>query len=73
MSKFKMLQTVRVVGLGSQKPWPNAALHLPKIGDMGAITGIYSQPLESYTVELVSPDGRSRSLVDFSPEDLEAA
>jgi hypothetical protein len=73
MTKFSMFQTVRVVSLHSPKAWPVSSLHPPKIGDTGAIIGIFSQPRESYTVESVLPDGTTSWLADFSPEDLEAA
>jgi hypothetical protein len=72
MAKFSVYQSVRVVSLRSPKAWPNWSQYSPKIGDRGAVIGILSQPQEIYTVESLLPDGNTRWLVDFSPEDLEA-
>jgi hypothetical protein len=74
MSKFSLFQTVRVVSLHSPKawPWPISSLPSPQIGDIGAIIGICPQRRESYTVESILPGGKTRWLIDFSPEDLEA-
>jgi len=72
MARFSIFQTVRVVSLHSPNPWPVSSLHLPKIGDAGAIIGICPQQRQPYTVESMSPGGKTRWLVDFLSEDLEA-
>lgn len=67
--KFKQYQIVKVICIPSSNSIIDGCS--PKIGDTGTIVEFYSNPYEAYTVEMVLPDGKTKWLVDFLPEELE--
>jgi hypothetical protein len=75
MPKFKINQVVRVIRAPEgQNKWvlTGAEWDAPCAGDRGAVIEVYSDPREAYCIRAVAPDGRTKWLLDFLPEELES-
>ena len=73
MTEFREYDVVRVVSVPITASHPDDGFRVPRVGDTGAVVMVYNAPIEGYTVECVSPDGRTEWLLEFVPDDLEPA
>ena len=69
MPKFQPYQRVRVIQVLPRMD-SNIGDCFPQVGDIGTVVEVYSDP-EAYCVEAVLPNGRTKWLMDFSPDDLQ--